>query len=128
MLAVSRFGGRKATRRLCEPSSPRLQMRDQRRIRFAPATVVATKFLNVRTEAESVARRSSKRNGQAKASKSPNLRGCGGTSVLLLVLVYFGYLFFFLSRTWLSTTVGAAPIVFIGVLTWYYFTSARERR
>jgi hypothetical protein len=73
-----------------------------------------------------VPRRSSKRRGNTKAKKSPNLRGCGGTSLLLLISVYFGYLFFFLGRTWLSRGVGAAVIAFIGVLAWYYFKGARQ--
>jgi hypothetical protein len=48
--------------------------------------------------------------------------------LLLLISLYFGYLFFFVGRTWLGRGVGAAMIVFIGVLTWYYFKSARKPR
>ncbi len=75
-----------------------------------------------------MARRSSKRTGHAKASKPPKLRGCGGASLLVLISVYFGYLFFFVGRTWLGRGVGAAVIVFIGVLTWHYFKRARQPR
>jgi hypothetical protein len=73
-----------------------------------------------------VPRRSSKRTGTAKASKPRKLRGCGGTSLLLLISLYFGYLFFFVGRTWLGKGVGAAVIVFIGVLTWHYYKNARQ--
>jgi hypothetical protein len=75
-----------------------------------------------------VARRSPRRTGNAKASKPRRLTGCGGASLLLLILLYFGYLFFVVGRTWLGRGVGAAVIVFIGVLTWYYFKSARQPR
>ena len=80
------------------------------------------------TEVESVPRRSSKRTGYAKASKPPKLRGCGGASLLLLISLYFGYLFFVVGRTWLGRGVGTAVIVFIGVLSWYYFQNARRPR
>jgi hypothetical protein len=83
---------------------------------------------NPRTEVEFVPRRSSKRTGKAKAGKPPKLRGCGGTSLLVLISLYFAYLFFFVGRTWLGKGVGAAVIVFIGVLTWYYYKSARQPR
>jgi hypothetical protein len=75
-----------------------------------------------------MARRSSRRTGSTKASKPRRLRGCGGASLLLLISLYFGYLFFFVGHTWLGRGVGAAMIVFIGVLTWYYFTNARKPR
>ena len=83
-------------------------------------------FFNPYTEVESVPRRSSRRTGNAKARKPRRLRGCGGTSLLLLISLYFAYLFFIVGRTWLGRGVGAAVIVFIGVLTWYYFKSARR--
>ena len=83
-------------------------------------------FLNPYTEVESVPRRSSRRTGNAKARKPRRLRGCGGTSLLLLISLYFAYLFLIVGRTWLGRGVGAAVIVFIGVLTWYYFKSARR--
>jgi hypothetical protein len=48
--------------------------------------------------------------------------------LLLVISLYFAYLFFIVGRTWLGRGVGAAIIVFIGVLTWYYFKSARQLR
>ena len=73
-------------------------------------------------------RRSSRRTGNVKARKPRKLRGCGGATLLVLISLYFGYLFFFVGRTWLGRGVGAAVIVFIGVLTWYYYKSARQPR
>jgi hypothetical protein len=75
-----------------------------------------------------VARRSPRRTGNAKTNKPRRLRGCGGASLLLLISLYFGYLFFVVGRTWLGRGVGAMVVVFIGVLTWYYFKSARQLR
>ena len=75
-----------------------------------------------------MARRSPRRTRKVKAIKPRKLRGCGGTSLLVLILLYFGYLFFIVGRTWLGRGVGAVVIVFIGVLTWHYFKRARQPR